>query len=85
MTQIEIKTFFGAEVPREFWGTAQNMCDIAAAASRYMTAEHEYEFADPNGRREAIVVKMLAAKHDLRLLMDLPCGCDEGSCEGLIG
>lgn len=57
---------------------------MADAARRFVIADLELEESlsrcDPG-----VVIAAMAAKHDLRLLAGLPCGCEEGSCEGLIG
>lgn len=57
---------------------------MAEAAHRFVIADLDLEESlsrcDPG-----VVIAAMAAKHDMRLLAGIACGCDEGSCEGLIG
>lgn len=56
---------------------------IAEAARRFVVLEHEMsgDYRPDLGT----VTACLAAHHDLYVLVGLPCGCDEGTCPGVIG
>ena len=52
------------------------------AARRFIGADAR--LADPNPD-PGDVIASLAARHDMNLLCGAPCGCDEGTCPGVIG
>lgn len=53
------------------------------AARRFIAADEKLT-GDPHPD-PGDVIASLAARHDMNLLAAAPCGCDEGTCEGLIG
>lgn len=53
------------------------------AARRFVYANERLD-GDPHPD-SGIVIASLAARHDMNLLCGSPCGCDEGTCPGLLG
>lgn len=53
------------------------------AARRFVAANARLD-GDPNPD-PGTVIASLAARHDMQLLCGEPCGCDEGTCPGLLG
>jgi hypothetical protein len=56
---------------------------IAEAARQYLTLTDELNEAT-GARAGDLAIATMAAMHDLRLLAEFPCGCDDGTCDGLI-
>jgi hypothetical protein len=45
----------------------------------------QYELDQATGTRAGeLAIACLAARHDLQLLCEYPCGCDDGDCPGLL-
>lgn len=52
-------------------------------AHEYLTVDRELLDAD-GPRAGELAIHSLALRHDLNLLCDVRCDCDEGTCPGLI-
>ncbi len=60
-----------------------NERQLLDAARRFIHANERMD-GDPNPDK-GVVIASLSARHDMNLLCGVPCGCDEGTCPGLIG
>lgn len=52
------------------------------AACRFIYANERLGSPHPD---PGDVIASMSARHDMNLLCGVPCGCDEGTCPGLIG
>lgn len=64
-------------------GDAQDERALLDAARRFVDADEKLK-GDPHPD-PGTVIASLAARHDMNLLAGAPCGCDAGTCQGLIG
>lgn len=59
------------------------MSVLEDVAREFVTVDHELMGAD-GPRATELAIHSFSLRHDLTLLCDVPCDCDEGTCPGLI-
>lgn len=55
---------------------------IADIARQFCTIDHQ--LASETNPDPGLPILSMQLRHDLYLLCDIPCGCDEGTCPGLM-